>query len=191
MECGSFRVAHDVKIDWITSSWLSLSFSPIITMEATTLSTAARNAFQVFGQVYVFMYNQLRQLNIPVPPPDRVFVALSNLGSSLFANAPPALRQFYANLAQLPIQSNLFAIVAILFVLYIVYNLVMATVRSIVRMVYGFIRFTFIVVMLVSCLVLVSQYYEIPILQDLLGVALQQQQQQQRPASFVYQHHDL
>ncbi|KAI7883275.1 hypothetical protein K492DRAFT_144149 [Lichtheimia hyalospora FSU 10163] len=157
-------------------------------MEASTLSTAAQNAFQIFGQVYVFIYNQLGQLNIPMPPPDRVFIALSNLGSALIANAPPALRQFYANLAQLPIQSNLFAIIAILFVLYIVYNLIMATVRSIVRMVYGFIRFTFIVVMLVSCLVLLSQYYEIPFLQDFLGVALQQQLQQQRPPSFVYQH---
>ncbi|KAI9312325.1 hypothetical protein BX666DRAFT_1986450 [Dichotomocladium elegans] len=149
-------------------------------MATITVSDVTLNAVQTLGKIYSFLYNQLQQANVPLPPPDRVNDSLANMAIFATSNVPPIFRQFYTTLSQLPVQTNFFAIITSLVALYVIYGLIMTTLRSIFRLVFGFIRFTFIIAMVVSVLLVVNQYFEIPLLQDFLGTVLVQQQQQQQ-----------
>ncbi|KAI8136791.1 hypothetical protein BJV82DRAFT_675668 [Fennellomyces sp. T-0311] len=146
-------------------------------METTTVSNASVIALESLGKIYVFCYEQLRQVNVPVPPPEYIQRVLSNMLASAFGYAPPALQQFFQTLSQLPIQANIVPVLLALIVFYVVFSVVSALVRSVVRVVYGFIRFSLIVAMVGLVLAFIQQYYEFPMLQNAFGQWIQHQDQ--------------
>ena len=146
-------------------------------METTTVSNASVIALESLGKIYGFCYEQLRHVNVPVPPPEYVQQALMNLLATAFSYAPPALQQFFQSLSQLPIQANIVPVLLALLVLYVVFSVVSALVRSVVRVVYGFIRFSLIVAMIASVFVLIQQYYDFSMLQNAFAQWIQPQEQ--------------
>ncbi|KAI9490837.1 hypothetical protein BDB00DRAFT_836285 [Zychaea mexicana] len=157
-------------------------------METTTISNASFVAFESIGKIYVFCYEQLRHVNVPVPPPEYVQQMFFNMVGTAYNYAPPALQQFFSTLAQLPIQANIVPVLLALAVLYVAYSVVAALVRSVVRVVIGFIRFSLIVAAFASVLILLQQYYDIPFLQNVNEYVQQHQHQdyQQQQQQFTY-----
>lgn len=105
-------------------------------------------AFQMIGDVYNFCYVNLQRSNIPIPPLDQVLATSRNILSYILSNSPGTLQQLYQTMSQVAIQSNMVGIFLTLVVLYIVYCLVMVTLRWIYRLVYGFLKFSLIVLSL-------------------------------------------
>lgn len=120
-----------------------------------TLSNAGLTMLQSLVQLYTYCYNEL---NLPLPPPDRVYV-ISRTATSAWDHVPPAVRQYYGKFIQVPGQSNVISLLLLLFVLYIFLNLLMATVRSFVRVLFEFIPFCLMVTIIAICAMLIQQYY--------------------------------
>lgn len=121
-----------------------------------TLSNAGLAMLRSLEQLYTYCY---KELNLPVPPPDQVYAIISRIVTSAWEHLPPSARQYYRTFIQLPAQSNLLALLFALLVLYILFSLLMATVRSLVRVVYGFVRFCLMVALIATAATLIHQYY--------------------------------
>jgi hypothetical protein len=121
-------------------------------------------AFQYFTQAYTYCYVNLKEVNITLPPPDQVISVTASTISYILSHSPSFVRQLYSALSQLPIESNFMTIFLLLVILYIFYCFIMATLRWVYRLLYGFVRFSFIIALLASVIYVVQQY--------LAGVAL-------------------
>ncbi|KAI9247186.1 hypothetical protein BDA99DRAFT_526334 [Phascolomyces articulosus] len=150
-------------------------------METTTVSNASSIALESIGKIYIFCYEQLRQVNVPVPPPEYIQQTIFGLLSTLYSFAPPALQQLFKTLAELPIQANIVPVLLALAALYVIYSVISALVRSVVRVVLGFIRFSLIVAAIACVVAMLQQYYDIPFLQNTLGQYMQPHDQQHPP----------
>ncbi|ORY94943.1 hypothetical protein BCR43DRAFT_494853 [Syncephalastrum racemosum] len=109
------------------------------------LDQASAWVFQLLGQCYTFVFDQLRQANITMPAPERVYTVLTHIWEQL-------------NLQK---QNNWVPILVGLIAAYVVFVLLAALVRSVVRLVYGFVRFTFILAVCTALFLVVQQYYDL------------------------------
>lgn len=117
-------------------------------------------AFQYLTQAYTYCYVQLKEANINLPAPDQVVSVTTSTISYILSHSPSFVRQLYSTLSQLPIESNFMTVFLLLVILYIIYCFVMATFRWVYRLLYGFVRFSFIIALLASILYVVQQYLE-------------------------------
>lgn len=163
-------------------------------METTTVSNASFVALESIGKIYGFCYEQLRHVNVPVPPPEYIQQALFGILNTIYGYAPPALQQLFQTFAQLPIQANIVPVILALAVLYVIYSVISALVRSVVRVVMGFIRFSLVVAAIACIAAMIQQYYDIPVFENTFGQYMQHhdqaplftQQQQQQQQHQVY-----
>lgn len=102
-------------------------------------------AFQLIGEVYNFCYINLQKSNIPIPPLEQVLSTSRSILTYIMSNSPGYIQQLYKTMSQIAIQSNMVGIFLTLLVLYIVYCLLLATMRWMYRLVYGFVKFSLIV----------------------------------------------
>ncbi|KAI9484149.1 MAG: hypothetical protein EXX96DRAFT_561067 [Benjaminiella poitrasii] len=102
-------------------------------------------AFHLLSEVYSFCYTNLKDLNLPLPEPDHVVPLLRSILSTILSNSPSVVRQLYNTLSHVIVQSNFMGIFLSLAILYGFYCLLMATFRWMYRLVYGFVRFSLIV----------------------------------------------
>lgn len=155
-------------------------------MDASSLNNATAIAFQTIGKIYGFCYEQLRQANVQLPLPESVYANLAKFSRNAYEYAPPAVREYYATIAQFPLQSNIITVAILLVISYIIFSIVMATLRSIARMVYGFIRFTFFIALIATIIVVLQQHFNISISDTVLSWMLPMQQQQVHHQQTVY-----
>lgn len=115
-------------------------------------------AMQYLTQAYTYVYSNLKENNITLPAPDQIVSFTASTVSYILSHSPNAVRQLYATLSQLPIENNFLTIFLLLVILYIGFCFVLATFRWAYRVVYGFVRFSFIIAMVAS-IIYVVQYY--------------------------------
>ncbi|KAG2235933.1 hypothetical protein BDF21DRAFT_425529 [Thamnidium elegans] len=115
-------------------------------------------AIQYLSQAYTFCYLQLKDANIPLPAPDQVFGITTSAVSYILSHSPSFIQKMYSVLAQSVKESNFMTIFLLLVIVYIFYCSVVATFRWIYRLLFGFVRFTFLAALVVSIAYVVQQY---------------------------------
>lgn len=157
-----------------------------VKMDASSLNNVTAVAFQTLGKIYGFIYEQLQHANIQLLPPDRVYENLSKIGRNAYEYAPPALRQYYTAVTQFPLQSNILTVAILLVVAYIIFSIVVATLRSIARMIYGFVRFTFFIAVIATIIAVLQQQLNISLFDAAFSWMQSMQEQQTNHQQTMY-----
>ncbi|SAM06985.1 hypothetical protein [Absidia glauca] len=128
---------------------------------------------QTLQQMYTYFYQQVVvPLNITtaIPTPDKLTSVLGTAAYSMYQYVPETIQVYYDKVMSLPVQSNVVPVLLALVVLYVVYSLIMMILRSIFRLIYNFVRFSLILLAILSTLYVAQQYvYDgKPLLQTIL-----------------------
>ncbi|ORX49501.1 hypothetical protein DM01DRAFT_1338176 [Hesseltinella vesiculosa] len=116
---------------------------------------------QTVNQFYSLLYNQALAFNITLlPTPAAVATSLTAAGATIYQLCPDGIQLYYDKFVSLPVQSNIIPVFLALVVLYILFSIIMATVRGIFRLVYNFVRFSIIALMIILCLYVGQQYMD-------------------------------
>lgn len=105
-------------------------------------------AVQLLSEAYNFCYVNLKKSNIQLPAPDQVISLAKNTVSYSLSHSPVAIQNVYNVFSEIVIQSNFMGVFLSLFILYIIYRTVMAMFRWFYRIIYGFVRFSLMVLLL-------------------------------------------
>ncbi|KAI8333400.1 hypothetical protein BC941DRAFT_434608 [Chlamydoabsidia padenii] len=132
----------------------------------------AQTLEQMYTYFYYFYQQVIVSLNITtsIPTPDKAASVLGTVVNNLYQRLPENIQAWYDKLMLLEVQSNVLPLLLALVVLYALYSLILVTLRGIVRLIYGFVRFSLIVLM-ISSFIYVAQkhWYQVtPLLQRLL-----------------------
>ncbi|KAI8643098.1 hypothetical protein BD408DRAFT_415575 [Parasitella parasitica] len=105
-------------------------------------------AFQLISEAYTFCYVNLQKSNIPLPAPEQVMATARTAVSYILSSSPAFVRQLYGMISQMIIESNITGIFLSLVILYIFYCMIMGIFKWIYRLVYGFVRFSMILILI-------------------------------------------
>lgn len=105
-------------------------------------------AFQLISEAYTFCYVNLQKSNIPLPAPEQVLSATRTTVSYILSNSPSFVRQLYGIISQMITESNIMGIFFSLIILYTFYCLIMGMFKWIYRLIYGFVRFSLILLVI-------------------------------------------
>ncbi|KAI7863448.1 hypothetical protein BDF14DRAFT_1844340 [Spinellus fusiger] len=111
-----------------------------------------------FSSVYIYCYQRLLEVNIALPPPERAFETARSMGDYLLEHMPQSIYQTYQRLVTVPLQANIVPVFLAIVVLYMLFSLVMWCIRAIFRLIYGFLRFSILVVMTATLMYVTQQY---------------------------------
>ncbi|KAI9359756.1 hypothetical protein BD770DRAFT_385447 [Pilaira anomala] len=115
-------------------------------------------AIQLLTQVYTFCYQHLKEANIQLPAPDQIFSVTTSTISYLLSHSPPFIQQLYSILSDSVKESNFMTIFLLLVIAYMIYCTVLATFRWVYRLLFGFVRFSFLIAVVASLVYVVQQY---------------------------------
>lgn len=115
-------------------------------------------AMQLISEAYTFCYVNLKKSNIPLPAPEQVLTVTRTIVSYILTHSPSFVRQLYGVVSQLVIESNFMGIFLSLVILYAFYCIIMASLRWIYRLLYGFVRFSLILFVLGGGVYLIHLY---------------------------------
>ncbi|KAG0175446.1 hypothetical protein DFQ28_009168 [Apophysomyces sp. BC1034] len=128
---------------------------------------------ETFSKLYTYCYDELLQFDVALPHPDRVFAAMSTAGQFLFDHSPELVRQLYVSIISVP--ANIVPVFLAIVVLYALFTLMLWIVRGIFRVVFGFVRFSLIVVLVATMLYFVQQHWGDMVLTKLGDIQFLQQ----------------
>ncbi|ORZ11804.1 hypothetical protein BCR42DRAFT_420679 [Absidia repens] len=110
-------------------------------------------------QAYSYFYQQAMSFNITIlPSPDKIASAVGTVGYTVYQNCPANLQVYFSKFASLPLQTNVLPVFLVLVILYILFSLIMATLRGVFRLVYNFVRFTLILCLIITLITIAQQY---------------------------------
>ncbi|ORE08671.1 hypothetical protein BCV72DRAFT_84426 [Rhizopus microsporus var. microsporus] len=112
---------------------------------------------ETFSKWYIYLYDSFGA-QFHAPPPAQVFQFVSNLFNILYIHSPPIVRTYYNILNNIPVQSDIIPIALAMLILYALFAAVVMTIRGIVRLVYGFIRFSMIISIIAAMICVVLPY---------------------------------
>ncbi|CEP20130.1 hypothetical protein [Parasitella parasitica] len=115
-------------------------------------------ALQLISEAYTFCYVNLQKSNIPLPAPDQVMATARTTVSYILSNSPAFIRQLYGMISQMIIESNIMGILLLLVILYVFYCVIMGIFKWIYRLVYGFVRFSVILLLIGTGLYFANMY---------------------------------
>lgn len=164
--------ASDGKIRGLPIPSFLLQLSPF---EQTSFVIMDILVAQTLRQMYTFFYQQVAApLNITtvIPAPDTLTSMIGTAASSMYQYVPETVLMYYDKVMSLPVQSNVVPVLLALVVLYVVYSLIMMTLRGIFRLIYNFVRFSLILFTISSLLYIAQQYVYngTPLLQTILDI---------------------
>ncbi|KAI8988311.1 hypothetical protein BDF20DRAFT_814740 [Mycotypha africana] len=116
-------------------------------------------AFHLLSEAYTFCYINLKKANIPIPELNQMIQMTKATVSYLLSNSPTIIGQLYNILFKMVIESNFVGLFLVLVLLYIAYCFVMGTVRWLYRVLYGFVRFTIIILLFAGLMYALHLYH--------------------------------
>ncbi|KAI9027370.1 hypothetical protein CLU79DRAFT_741581 [Phycomyces nitens] len=111
-------------------------------------SQSTQLAIQYLSQGYTYLYDHLRQSNIPAPEPESVFYFFSMVTNAFLTHSPATLRQFNTVFQNLSEQFSPLTLFLGLVVLYLVYCSLMTTARWAYRIISGVMRMTILMIII-------------------------------------------
>ncbi|RCH88470.1 hypothetical protein CU098_010228 [Rhizopus stolonifer] len=97
-------------------------------------------AFHIASEAYTFVYDHLKDSNIPLPSPNQVVSYLKTLMSFVIQHSPPFIQQWYGPFTRLLIESNFMNLFIGMFIIYLGWLFVKAAVLGAYRLIYNFVR---------------------------------------------------
>ncbi|KAG0746410.1 hypothetical protein G6F57_004209 [Rhizopus arrhizus] len=114
-----------------------------------------QETLSLLSEAYKVCQVQLAKLNVTLPDPDRLASVTTWIGN-VWACSPEAVQEVYGFVQELSLTEYSFlSILLMLMALYTVYSMITGTVRWIWGVLYGFVRFSFFVLLtfgIVCCL---------------------------------------
>jgi hypothetical protein len=114
-----------------------------------------QETLSLLSEAYKVCQVQLAKFNVTLPDPDRL-ASVTTLVGNVLARSPEAVQEVYSFVQGLSLTEYSFlSILLMLMALYTVYSMITGTVRWIWGVLYGFVRFSFFVLLtfgIVCCL---------------------------------------
>ncbi|KAI8361712.1 hypothetical protein BD560DRAFT_404493 [Blakeslea trispora] len=114
---------------------------------------ATSQVLHIVSEMYHFCYTHLKDSDTPLPPANQIMGYVKMFINFVLQHSPSVVQQWYGPFTKLLIDSNFINMFIALFVVYFCWLFVKATFLGAYRLIYGFVRTSFI---LISLLLLLS-----------------------------------
>lgn len=112
---------------------------------------------EVFSRWYIYAYEQIGA-QLHAPPPSQVFDIVSQVIQTIYEHSPPIFRTYYTILNSIPVQTDIIPVALAMLILYALFAIIVIVFRGLFRLIYGFIRLSILLSVLVTFVCLVLQY---------------------------------
>lgn len=111
----------------------------------------------VFSRWYIYAYEQIGA-QVHAPPPSQVFEIVSQVMQLIYEHSPPIFRTYYTILNSIPVQTDIIPVALAMLILYALFAIIVIVFRGLFRLIYGFVRLSIILSLIVTFVCLILQY---------------------------------
>lgn len=114
----------------------------------------------VFSRWYIYAYEQIGA-QIHAPAPSQVFDIVSQVMQFIYEHSPPIFRTYYTILNSIPVQTDIIPVALAMLILYALFAIIVIVFRALFRLIYGFIRLSIILSLIVTFVCLIFDYQQL------------------------------